>query len=257
MLNILDEKMYVLEIIANGFQSKKWGLELFILAKYNRFLKNMSKKDCKDDLIEFCNRNISDYNLTDYYLTLKKAINNAYKKDAKLFEIKSIEFLSGELDYIKNLAISPKSKRLLFCLLCCSKINELSHQSKFWINIGINRLKKMNSCASNSYTVNILHELLSNELIFINDKGSIYLSFLNNSFTGSPRKFDFKSVDEFNTCGLWWEKYVCKNKRVIRCTTCNELIWKLSNRQIYCNDCSKEKVKKKYIKYNKKREQVK
>lgn len=257
MLNILDEKMYAEGIIANGFQSKKWGLELFILAKYNRFLKNMSKKDCKDDLTEICNKNIRDYNLTDYYLTLKKAIDNAYKKDAKLFEIKSIEFSSGELDFIKNLAIAPKSKRLLFCLLCCSKINELSHQSKFWINIAINRLKKMNNCASNSYTVNILNELISNELIFINDKGSIYLSFLNNNFTGLIRKFDFKNIEEFNTCGLWWEKYVCNDKRVIKCNACNMLVWKSSNRQIYCNDCSKGKVREKYIKYNKKREQVK
>lgn len=256
MLNILNEKTHAEKVIANGFQSKKRGLELFILAKYNRLICNMNKKDCKANLTKFCRDNIINYDLTNYYLIINKVISSAYKEDVKLFEINSIEFSSEELSYIKSLNISPKSKRVLFCLLCCSKANELSHQSKFCINIGIDRLKIMANLANRTCTINILHELSSNELIFVSDRGKIYLSFLNNSLIGVPQKFDFKSMDEFNTCGLWWEKYICNNKRVIKCKTCEVLIWKSSNRQIYCNNCSKEKVREKYIKYNKKRKVI-
>lgn len=250
MISIFDEISYANNILNNGFITNKKGLELFILAKYYRFECGKTKSECKNLLIDFCKRNVENYSNGDFYRKVNSAITQAYKKDVQLLNIKHIEFNDLELDYINKLHISPNAKKVLFGLWCCNKLNIKAGQSDRWVFTTPTDLKKFCNLQSNIKILQIINELYSNGLIFISDKWAISLSFLDN-IDCNDYNMEFKIVD-FDTCGLWWEKYL-GNKKVRHCCRCDKLFVKNSNRQSYCKECAKEKELEKYKKYNAKR----
>lgn len=252
MISIFNEYQYAQDILNNGFISEKKGLELFILAKYYRFECGKNKNECKNLLTDFCDKYIDNYKNGDFYRRVNSAINQAYKKDAKLLHIENIEFTDTELDYISKLNISDNAKKVLFCLWCCNKLNIKAGLSDRWIATTPTDLKNFCGLKSKSQILKISNELYRNDLIFVSDKWAINLTFLDNINADNFYIQKFKITD-FTTCGLWWEKY-SGNKKVRHCCGCDKLFVKSSNRQMYCKDCAKEKELEKYRKYNDKRE---
>lgn len=261
MINIFNEEKYALDILSKGFMSNKQGLELFILAKYYRFKCSKNKKECKELLKQFCETQTDDYKNSDLYKKVNATIEKAYGKDAVFLNIKHIEFNEYELSYINSLNISPVCKQVLFCLWCCNKLNIKAGQSDKWVNISYTELKKFCNL-SNGNMIKIMNELYTNNLIFVSDRCAICLTFLENydiyfnecvHTTLSPVKSYW--VEDFKTCGLWWQKFN-GNKKVIVCSDCGVLTIRNSNRQKYCKDCSKERELERYDRYNQKREQL-
>lgn len=250
MISIFDEYEYAKDIVDNGFLTKKQGLELFILAKYYRFECGKTKSECKTILTDFCKKHIDDYDNSDYYRKLNSALTSAYKKDVQLLKIKDIEFTDTELDYVNKLNLSPNAKKVLFGLWCCNKLNIKAGQSDRWVSTTPTDLKKFCNLQSNAKILEIVNELYVNNLIFISDKWAISLLFLDNVDNNGYIQ-NFKIID-FDTCGLWWEKYI-GNKKVRHCCRCDKLFVKNSNRQSYCKECAKENELEKYKKYNAKR----
>ena len=256
MINIFDEEKYALDVLNEGFMSKKQGLELFILAKYYRFKHNKSKSECKKLLKEFCEKQVADYEHSELYRKVNSTIDQAYDKDAILLEIKHIEFNQYELDYINSLNISSNCKQVLFGLWCCNKLNIKANQSDKWVNITYSELKKFCNL-SNGNMFKIMNELYVNGLIFISDKCALCLTFLDmyNNYVSekdislSPLYY----IYDFETCGLWWQKQN-GNKKIIVCAECEKLTVRSSNRQKYCKNCAKQKELEKYERYNQKRE---
>jgi hypothetical protein len=251
MISIFNEYQYAKDVLEKGLISNKQGLELFILAKYYRFECGKNKNECKNALTDFCNKYIDNYENGDFYIKVNSALNQAYKKNAKLLKIKDIEFSDIELTYIKNLEISPTAQKLLFCLWCCNKLNIKAGQSDKWIATTPNDLKKFSGLKSKAQILNIINELYNKDLVFVSDKWAIGLMFLDDVVIDSDdNKFQ---VTDFTTCGLWWEDYI-GNKKVTQCKCCSKLFVKNSNRQRYCKDCAKEKELEKYDKYNQRRD---
>lgn len=255
MINIFNEEKYALNILKHGFISNKQGLELFILAKYYRFKKEKSKLECKNLLKQFCKIYIENSEQSDLYRKINSAINQAYDKKSRLLTIDYITFYDAELDYIKSLNISSVAKQVLFGLWCCNKLNIKSGQSDKWVNISYSELKKFANL-SNCNMVKIMNELYNNNLIFISDRCALCLIFLEDyynfhiNYNGVLCNTYY--IDDFTTCGLWWQKYN-GNKKIITCSECGVLTVRNSNRQKYCKDCSKKRELEKYGRYNLKR----
>ena len=260
MINIFNEEKYAVDILNKGFISNKQGLELFILAKYYRFKQNKTKKECKELIIQFCDIQMNDYKNSDLYKKVNSTINKAYGKDVHFLNIDHIEFNQYELDYINSLNISTVCKQTLFGLWCCNKLNIKAGQSDKWVNISYTELKKFCNL-SNGNMIKIMNELYTNGLIFISDKCAICLTFFEdyNSYFKQHSEINsaispIKSywIDDFKTCGLWWQKF-SGNKKIIICEDCGVLTVRNSNRQKYCKKCSKDRELDKYDRYNQKR----
>lgn len=253
MINIFNEEKYATKILKNGFISNKQGLELFILAKYYRFQQNKNKAECKVLLNQFCNNQIENSEQSDLYKKINSAINQAYDKNAYFLTIDYIVFSKNELDYINSLSVSPIAKQVLFGLWCCNKLNIKAQQSDKWINITYPELKKFCNL-SNGNMLKIMNELYNNNLIFISDRCALCLTFLedyNNNYNAqmdnTPTEIYY--VDDFTTCGLWWQKYN-GNKKIIVCGECGILTVRSGNRQKYCKDCARQRELNGKITYN-------
>lgn len=246
MINIFNEEKYALSILDKGFISNKQGLELFILAKYYRFKQNKSKSECKILLNQFCSEHIENSEQSDLYKKVNSAINKAYDKNAHFLTIDYISFVEYELNYINSLSISTIAKQVLFGLWCCNKLNIKAGQSDKWVNITYSELKKFCNL-SNGNMLKIMNELYSNNLIFISDRCALCLTFLddyNNYISNVGICHNGIStaifyIDDFTTCGLWWQKYN-GNKKIIMCAECGVLTVRSCNRQKYCKDCARK-----------------
>lgn len=248
--------------------SNKQGLELFILAKYYRFKKDKTKKECKELIKQFCTTQMDDYENSDLYKKVNSTIDRAYGKDVHFLNINYIEFNQSELDYINVLGISAIAKQVLFGLWCCNKLNIKAGQSDKWVNISYTELKKFCNLSSGNM-FKIMNELYANGLIFISDRCAICLTFLENYdiyfneyikevYATNKNKdvmppIDSYLVEDFKTCGLWWQKFN-GNKKVIVCADCGILTVRNSNRQKYCKECSRNRELEKYDRYNQRRE---
>ena len=67
MISVFDEEQYALNILKNGLNQNKKGLDIFILAKYYKFKLNKNKKECKELLVKFCKTQVDDYDNSDLY----------------------------------------------------------------------------------------------------------------------------------------------------------------------------------------------
>ena len=254
MINIFNEEKYATNILKNGFISNKQGLELFILAKYYRFKHNKNKSECKNLLNQFCSNQIENSGQSDLYKKINSAIKQAYDKNAYFLAIDYIAFSQNELDYINSLSVSPTAKQVLFGLWCCNKLNIKAQQSDRWINITYPELKKFCNL-SNGNMLKIMNELYNNNLIFISDRCALCLTFLedyNNYLVNANHTNEIYYVDDFTTCGLWWQKYN-GNKKIIVCGECGVLTVRNGNRQKYCKECARKRELEKYDRYNDKR----
>ena len=52
MISVFDEEQYALNILKNGLNQNKKGLDIFILAKYYKFKLNKNKKQYKELLVK-------------------------------------------------------------------------------------------------------------------------------------------------------------------------------------------------------------
>ena len=261
MISVFNEEEYALDVLKNGFiNNNKKGLDIFILAKYYKFKQNKNKKECKEQLISFCQAHMEDYNNSEMYRNINYAVNTIYKKDIKFLDIDYIEFNQYELEYIKNTNLSDIGKQLLFCLWCCNKLNIKAGQSDKWIKIDYLKLKTFCNF-KNGNMATLLNELYKNNMIFVSDSCAICLTFLDeyndnfNKIIEAENKNDISPIqsyyiDDFSTCGLWWKKYN-GDKKIINCQECGVLTVRNSNRQKYCKDCAKEKELNGKLLYNK------
>ena len=247
MISVFNEYEYAINILHQGFISKKQGLELFILAKYYRFECGKTKNECKRLLVEFCESQIYNYKNSDVYIKVNTALSRAYKPNVSLLKIDNIEFNDNELLYIKSLSISPIAQKVLFCLWCCNRLNIKAGQSDKWVLSTPTELKKIcNLNISKKNFLGIIHELHQNNLIFVSDKWAICLLFLDN-LSVEPSN-NTHNITQFDSCGLWWEKYI-GNKRVVECRNCGKLFVKKSKNTLCCSNCvSYEQTELKEIK---------
>lgn len=240
MVRILNEHDFAEKILKEGFLSKKHGLEIFILAKYNRFVLGLDKKANKAKLIEFLKTQLSNYDVTEYYKIVNKSISNAYKDKSVLLEIRNIVVTQNELDYIGSLDIEYDCKRLLFTLMCLGKINYMAGFINNFIKT-TNSFKDVKDFGNFDKTYKIiptLTMLYQMGIIYIAQRGGLVLTFLENILPDNR----VITIDYPTTIGYWYDKYN-GDKKIINCEKCGRLIKRKSNRQVRCSDCCREREK--------------
>ena len=117
-----NEKIYAEEIIKRGFITNRKIKELQILSKYLKY-KGMSIKEIEEYIINFCNKNISEFDYSIHFRMVNKVINYCKKPTNNLLIINSICVYQEEIEYVNNLDLSDIHKKVLFGLIIQNKIN--------------------------------------------------------------------------------------------------------------------------------------
>jgi hypothetical protein len=138
---IFDEKKYAEEILKNGFSSFMSRKDLYILAKYFKYV-GENKVQIKKSLIEFCEKYNPEFNEVLSRDRINKAVDNSQKFGLRLpIEINITE---SELEIIKNIGNYNRQK-ILFVMLAISKYVKYS---------GIRYIPKKESKYEDSYFIN-------------------------------------------------------------------------------------------------------
>lgn len=119
---IFDEKKAAEKILKNGFSSFMSRKDLYILAKYFKYI-GKNKTQIRKSLIEFCEKYNPEFN----EVLSRERINNAIKNSDK-FGLRlpvTINITESELESIKNVGNHNRQK-ILFVMLAISKYAKYS-----------------------------------------------------------------------------------------------------------------------------------
>jgi len=114
---IFDEFDEAKKILKQGFKNNHINkYELCVLAKYWKYLKN-NVKDIKQNLIEFCERNSTEFNIIIYNDLIKEVLRYTEKYDLKMKS--PVIITESELKYIKQ--CPEKYGKILFAMIILAK----------------------------------------------------------------------------------------------------------------------------------------
>lgn len=276
MIEIYDEEGYIKEVIEHGLSMERWMRDLTLLVRYWKGEGKEiygSKKKVKDKAKEKCQKYVRGWNDNIHYKNFNKVFEVAWKNNAPLRKIKSIEFSREVLDWflnlenyeitdedvkkiqaerpkvvVKNKVMNERRIRFLFTLFVWSKIQE-SYLEKYNMHYLKGYEKRFKECADLNSAFNLKNERnLLFDLGFINVNHSLGIDaiFMDREVFKIPVTDENRIVltgDDLYKCGYWLEKqkygfYVCQN--------CGKEVLKKSKPRggrpnKYCSKCAKEK----------------
>jgi hypothetical protein len=233
---IFNEKDQYKNLLDNGFKKFINIRDLSILAR-EWYRQGYDKEHIKNKVIAFCKSKNKDFNEIKYQDKIIKALENL---DRDIFPIKIIKFSLNELNNIKKIK-DINAQKVLFVLYCLAKWRDknwlyINCESKTEIkeifllaNLNLNKKIKLdilNKLYKYNYINILLRPLLKCEINnFDNEINEPILEFeINNDMI------------------LYYDKWI--GKKIITCMRCGKLTRVKSNRQKYCDNCSKIKEKK-------------
>lgn len=240
-----NELAYAEDILKNGFTSQYYRTELRTLVKYWKHL-NIKPAQRKTNLYEFCEKNIEGFTREEYYKVINSALNYAKKKGIKLVIIKSLPITKNEFEYINNIDMEIKYKRILFSYLVKTKLNKMicmelyGESSKFNFYGGsrrhYNEIKDMSNIKRGE-NLNYLNGDLANKgFIDICNKGKVRLSFMDEIIESDEVDFIIK---DFDLVYGYFDFYSGDNSYII-CEECGKLVKRRGNKGKYCVECARE-----------------
>lgn len=239
MISIFNEKEYAQKLLQNGFISNKIGFDLFILAKFFRFVEGLKQTQCKKALVDFCKLYFDNYEFGGLYNKVNATIRSAYKPNAVFLEIKQVTFSKEEVNYVTELDLSQEARQTIFALWTLGKINKQAKQVENWVNINAKEIKEISNLHRNTNVYDILHELYVKDKIFVTDKGAICLKFLGE--IKFPEVIDFE-INTFENLGNLFERFSLDHSKFILCDICGKKEDRLGPLHKYCRKCSKKKT---------------
>jgi len=247
------QKDYAEELL----KTRKWKSSIKrdfrLLARYFRHIENMDADVIEDKLIKLCESKGKDWfnSVTDSPY-IDKAITNAFKDNTEIVQIESIPIMKAELDYINDLDIESKHKKILYGILALAKLKSKSIQIQNKNDIGMyfggagkESYKSLMEVLNDKYTRTFLDKELHKIIKTFNEMGltrttysaSLEVLFVNNVEHDGVIAFDIK---DFDTIGLYWE-YELGNSKVKICEECDSKLIVISGKhKKYCNECSKK-----------------
>lgn len=257
-LFLYNEKLYAEHIISTGELGKHKTRELRILGKYYKYI-GMSIVEIKDKIIEFCNDNVSGFDMDIDFRMINNIINYTKKNTSKLLIIESVPITDEELNFVNSVDLSYDHKKVLLGLIIHNKINKEIATNAYsidsWKNyFGSNSREYQvlrNNCGikNNAVMMSIMHDLYINGFTENRVGKKPRLKFINEIKDGNVI-YELKVINNFS---LLYEKLNGNNK-ITECTICGELIRrKLRSMDKYCSACAKEKRLESHGRYNKKR----
>lgn len=234
---VLNETKQAEYIIEKGEVGTKPTSTLFLLGKYYRQKENLDKEQTANKLNEFMVANYKNYNPALW----EEAIEDIAKKANKypLREIDSIGITQSELDKIAELH-NIKYEKLLFTMLCYAKLyNTISENNNGWVNTDIQELYRV---------ARVTVKYRKDKFLFLNDiekTGLISFSNKNDNLNLKINFFDMDDesvldISDFRELGYEYLNYI-GDGNFIRCSECNRLVRKKSNKDFstkYCKECA-------------------
>lgn len=239
--------VYAQKIYSDGFLTKYRETELKLVALYMRDeLGIIKKQERKEALHKFCEKHLKDYHRMKYYKIINKTLDYSCSKKNYLINIDSAPVMKSEIDYLNSQDISIDEKKVLFTLLITYKLRKLYFEIKkpnepydnMYFKGGTTQysdLKKVSNIHNKlDINIDIISELAVKEYVKIYSRGCIRLNFIEDIIDDTG-EVAFEMID-YNNIGYWFEWYN-GNKRIGKCTKCENVFYKKSNHQIYCSEC--------------------
>jgi hypothetical protein len=251
MIKIFDEKAYIEIYIKQGFKNlHSWTRDAIL---YVRWLKlpysdggcgrELSKNECKEELIRICKKSIPLFNEMADYKKIKNIIDRAWANKEPLLQVKDISISHATLSWFKKQGLKKNEMKLLFTLYIgyLIKKNNLKIKDATWFGQMTDReFLRSNSNISSGFsikkTLNIFRDL---NLI---DLRGEYFSII------FPQHEDFIACEN-NVTKLeiltGYDLYnigdaLCKFYENYRyCEECGRLINNATKNKKYCDDCAK------------------
>ena len=264
------QKDYAEELL----KTRKWKSSIKrdfrLLARYFRHIENMDADVIENKLIKLCESKGKDWfnSVTDSPY-IDKAISNALKDNTEIVQIESIPIMKAELDYINDLDIESKHKKILYGILALAKLKSKSIQIQNKNDIGMyfggagkESYKSLMEVLNDKYTRTFLDKELHKIIKSFNELGltrttysaSLEVLFVNDIEHDGEVVFWIK---DFDNIGLYWE-YELGNPNIKICEECNVNHYrKTNNSSLYCKDCAKEKQREYQRKSMKKQRGIK
>jgi hypothetical protein len=254
-----NELDYAKLVYENGFQTKHIPTELRLVAIYMKTILGYKPKKLREQMYNFCEKNIPEYNRVKHYKFINKAINQASKKTSVLVKIDKIDIYDYEVNYINSLNICDGDgvipefeydcKKIVFTLLCQMKINQIITKIKNGVessgmyfkggNRKYNDLKKTSKIISNLDISNeIMYTLGQCNIITPMFNGLIKLNFMDDIKKLSDKADDkivSISVVNFDSIGWYFDYFNNKDKMKL-CKHCNQPFKQTKNDILYCNE---------------------
>lgn len=266
-----NQQKYVIELIENPqkFEEHKCYLsDLRLIALYLRDYKNIKPKAREEYLQNFCKNNCPSYNEVKWMKTIDKAISASKKSEQKLLRFDPPVVYDFEFDYINNLDIDDRRKRILFTCLVYFKFatNKYGYEnSQYYIPKYVltpNKIGKYSGIKlSKEENVAMLQrELRDKELLKFSyaHGGQVIASFIENiDYSQNAKKslqvlypehsglyYDWfveeKSIGFCKECGDAFKQTKGKGNKRERCKECSKI--HSTERLVVCIDCGKRFV---------------
>lgn len=246
MVNEYNEISYAESMLENGFLTNRRIYELNILSKYF-FHTGNTMEDVQKKVLEFCYKNMKDFNENKYSDIICSVLKNAQK--TKIIELKEIPVTEKDIEFINSFNEDKKFKEVLFCLLIIKKIRNILGQNPY-LNYKYSKFAKMCGIRQTKDIYPILKRLEDSGLVNVCRNSNLKINF---EISEENTKTIF-AVRDFNSSFSYYRNYM-KLGKYKECENCGRIIKVVGNRKTYCSDCAK-KIKLKQTAECKKRKKM-
>lgn len=251
MIKIFDEKAYIEIYIKQGFKNLySWTRDAIL---YVRWLKlpyedggcgrELSKKECKDELIRICKKSIPLFNEMADYKKIKTIIDRAWANKEPLLQVKNIAISHTVLSWFKKQGLKKNEMKLLFTLYIGYLIKKkyLKINDATWFGqITDREFLRTNSNITSGFSIKkALNVFRDKKLIDL--RGEYFsITFINQEdFQNCEKNVSnieiITGYDLYNIGDALYKFY--NNYRY--CEDCGRLIDNSSMNKKYCIDCAK------------------
>ena len=259
-----NEVEYVKYIYTNGSSLKSLRKDLRLLAIYMRSLLQYEdeekKNELKKELYNWCYDKVQGFNKPLYFKVINSIVDDTYKQNLKLVEVKSININKYELDFIdayEGANFEYEIKKLMFTFLVQSKLNKKVYLDKSGKESSglffegdstkYNRLKKMANLPQKiKINAELIHEMVLVKLVSSRTRGLIYLNFMEvlKEIATTGDNTVALTIENFEDIG-WYYDYYCNKSKMAICGKdsksenkgCGRPFRKVAVNEIYCKDC--------------------
>lgn len=220
---------------------KEVVLDLIYVARYYRYTEILNKDKVIERLIEYCKTLCGNFRLIDrqrFHSICEKVYDKYARKP--LTDYNGVWITENELRVIDSVdRLGKPYKRLLFSLLCVSKLNSIRFGNGGWINVDVKEIfEAARVTCSKQGRIEYLSTLKYNGLIDIPDFDGRYVENFKVNFIDSDENSEkVLFINDFRELGYEYENY--RFGGYIRCAECNRLTKnnKYKNKK-YCSECS-------------------
>lgn len=256
---LFNEESEAEKIINNGFEIE--GIDygkMYIVAKYLREKYNYGEIRLEREVISFCKSIDKNFNPITQAEYIKKWVKSATNYDLR--KIEYVYISKKDVEFLKTIE-DEKHRKILFAVLVLSKAMKLSgtKRGKKEYKTSDNYYIRYNNLSDITRISNVANVSEMNLALILNEYKEYFTFYsphkelIKVNFVDTSRNDDIK-IDNLEDISEMYEKLFGKDL----CVICGKEFERKSNRQKYCEDCSKKIKSEQTIKIiNEKRRKAK